>query len=417
IKGLDYLKLRIGGGAVGNQNTPSGSPTPPYTQLITFNTNGFGPGNFVRNIGNLDLQWESVTTYNAGVDISLFNRKVDITLDVYKKTTENMLLFSSVPNFLGLSSVQPPILNAGKMSNKGIDLAITTYNVNKKNFTWKTNFIFSHYKNVLDELISKTSSLDGRIQFNTVTVTHTVPGQPVGSFYGGITNGLFTLADATGGLIPVQFDLPAAISASTAGTWAGDIRFKDISGPGGKPDGKIDNFDVTFIGSPHPKFTYGLTNNFKYKDFDLSLFLQGSYGAKIYNYLRRQLEGIENLYSNQLNTVLNRYTATNTGATMPRFTFNNKNNTSVSDRFVEDGSYLRIQNISIGYNVPKNIAKKALMSNVRIYASAQNLYTFTKYTGYDPEIGAFNRTITQMNIDNGHYPNPRSFTVGINAEF
>ncbi len=417
IKWLDYLKLRIGGGAVGNQNPPSGSPSPPYTQLIRFISNGFGPGNFVRNIGNLDLQWESVTTYNAGIDFSLFKRKLDVTIDVYKKTTKNMLLYSSVPNFLGLSDVQPPILNAGQMTNKGIDLSITSYNMTKKNFTWKTNLIFSHYKNTLDKLISATSSLDGKILFNTITVTHTVPGQPVGSFFGGVTNGLFTLAEATGGLIPVQFDLQPATSASTSGTWAGDIRFKDISGPGGKPDGKIDNFDVTFIGSPHPKFTYGLTNSFKYKDFDLSLFLQGSYGAKIYNFLRRQLEGIENLYGNQLKTVMDRYTATNTGATMPRFTVNNKNNTSVSDRFVEDGSYLRIQNISIGYYLPKNIIKKAMITSFRVYVSAQNLYTFTKYTGYDPEIGSYNRSILQMNIDNGHYPNPRTFTAGINVEF
>lgn len=417
IKGIDYLKLRIGGGAVGNQNGPNGAPSPLYTALISIGQNGFGPGNFVGNIGNLDLKWESVTTYNAGIDLSLFKRKVDVTIDVYKKRTKDMLLISSVPSFLGLSSVTPPIVNAGQMTNTGIDLAITSYNITKKDFTWKTNFVFSHYKNVLDKLISATSSLDGKILFNTITVTHTVPGQPVGSFYGGITNGLFTLAEATGGLIPVQFDLAPATSASTAGTWAGDVKFKDISGPDGKPDGKIDNFDVTFIGSPHPKFTYGLTNTFKYKDFDLSLFLQGSYGAKIYNFLRRQLEGVENLYSNQLNTVLNRYTATNTSATMPRFTSSNKNNTSVSDRFVEDGSYLRIQNLSVGYNVPKKYAKKALLTSIRVYVSAQNLYTFTKYTGYDPEIGAFNRGITQMNIDNGHYPNPRSFTFGINAEF
>lgn len=417
IKGLDYLKIRIGGGAVGNQNPPGGAPNPPYTQLITFNQNGFGPGNFVRNIGNLNLKWESVTTYNAGADLSLLNRKLDISVDVYKKTTENMLLFSSVPSFLGLSSVQPPILNAGQMTNKGIDLTITSYNINKKDFTWKTTGIFSHYKNVLDKLISATSSLDGRIQFNTVTVTHTVPGQPVGSFFGGVTNGLFTLTDATGGQIPVQFGLGSAGSASAAGTWAGDIRFKDLSGPAGKPDGVIDNYDVTFIGSPHPKFSYGLTNTVRYKDFDISLFLQGSYGSKIYNYLRRQLEGVENLYSNQLNTVLDRYTAANTTGTISRFTGSNKNNTSVSDRFVENGSYLRIQNISIGYNVPKNIAKKILMTNLKVYVSAQNLYTFTKYTGYDPEIGSFNRSILQMNIDNGHYPNPRSFTAGINAEF
>ena len=416
IKGLDYLKLRLGAGSVGNQNAPGGAPNPPYTSLITIIQNGFGAGNFVNNIGNLDLQWESVMTYNGGIDLSILKRKIDITIDVYKKQTKNMLLFSSVPAFLGLANVQPPILNAGQMTNSGIDLGITSYNVTKKNFTWKTNFIFSHYKNKLDKLISATSSLDGRILFNTITVTHTVPGQPVGSFYGAFTNGLFSLAEATGGTIPVQFGLGRATSASTQGTWAGDVKFKDISGPNGKPDGVIDNYDVTFIGSPHPKFTYGLTNTFKYKDFDLSLFIQGSYGAKIYNFLRRQLEGVENLYSNQLESVMNRYTATNTGATIPRFSSSNKNNTTVSDRFVEDGSYLRIQNLSIGYFVPKKLVQKAHITSCRVFISAQNLYTFTKYKGYDPEIGAFNKSILQMNIDNGHYPNPRSVTVGVNVE-
>lgn len=417
MKGLNYMKLRIGAGAVGNQNAPGGAPSPPYTQLINFGLNGFGPGNSVANIGNLNLKWESVTTYNGGVDLSLFNRKIDLTVDVYKKTTKNMLLFSSVPGYLGLGSVQPPILNAGQMTNTGIDISATSYNVTKKNFTWKTNYVFTHYKNKLDKLITKTASLDGRIVFNTVTVTHTVPGQPVGTFYGGITDGIFTLAQATGGLIPVQFGLQPATSATTAGTWAGDLRFRDISGPDGKPDGKIDDKDVTFIGSPHPKFTYGMTNSVSYKSFDFSVFIQGSYGAKIYNFLRRQLEGMESVANNQLNTVMDRWTMNNQGATLPRFTTSNKNNTSVSDRFVESGSYLRIQNVSIGYNLPKDLARKALMTNVRVYVSSQNLYTFTKYTGYDPELGAFNRSITLMNIDNGHYPNPRTFTVGINAEF
>jgi TonB-dependent starch-binding outer membrane protein SusC len=328
-----------------------------------------------------------------------------------------MLLFSSVPGFVGLGSVLPPIVNAGQMTNTGIDLGITSYNVTSKNFTWKTNFIFSHYKNKLDKLINANSSIDGKVLFNTITVTHTIPGYAVGSFYGAYTNGLFSEAEAQAGNIPKQFDLQKAADAFSGGTWAGDIKFRDLSGPQGKPDGIIDNYDVTLIGSPHPKFTYGFTNTFTYKNFDFSVFLQGSQGAKIYNFLRRQLEGMENLYGNQLESVMNRYTANNTSASMPRFTFNNKNNTAVSDRFVEDGSYLRIQNVSLGYNIPKNVIQRGGLSSVRLYASIQNLYTFTKYTGYDPEIGAFNKGIALMNIDNGHYPNPRSITVGLNVEF
>jgi hypothetical protein len=147
------------------------------------------------------------------------------------------------------------------------------------------------------------------------------------------------------------------------------------------------------------------------------VFLQGSYGAQIYNFLGRYLEGVENLFNNQLVKVMNRYTAANPNGTIPRFTSANKNNTTISDRFVESGSFLRIQNVSIGYNVPKTFIQKAHLSNLRVYISAQNLYTFTKYSGYDPEIGAFNQSITLMNVDNGHYPNPRSFTVGLNVEF
>jgi TonB-dependent starch-binding outer membrane protein SusC len=420
-KTLDYLKLRFGAGSVGNQNPPGGAPSPAYAALININTNGFGAGNFLKNDGNLDLKWESVVTYNAGIDASLFNRKVDLTVDVYRKVTKDMLLYSSVPNFVGYGTVQTPIVNAGQMTNRGVDIALTTYNINKKDFTWKTNFIFTHYKNNLDKLINATSSLVGKIQFDQVVVTKTVPGQPVGSFFGIVTGGLYSLAQATGGQIPSQFGLQPATSATGNGLWAGDVRYMDISGPDGKPDGVINDLDQTFIGSPHPKFTYGLTNTFKYKDFDLSLFLQGSYGAKIYNYLRRQLEGIENVYANQLSTVWNRYTATNTSATMPRYSSansaNNNGGAVAIDRFVENGSYLRIQNVAIGYNLPTRIAKKALLNNLRAYVSVQNLYTFTKYTGYDPEIGAFNRSILRMNIDNGHYPNPRTFTFGINAEF
>ena len=418
---IDYLKLRFGAGAVGNQNPPGGAPSPAYASLININTNGFGAGNFPKNDGNLDLKWESVVTYNGGIDISILDKKIDVSVDVYKKITKDMLLYSSAPNFVGYGTVQPPIFNSGQMTNRGIDIAVTSYNINKKDFTWKTNFIFTHYKNKLDRLISPSSSLVGKIQFDQVTLTQTVPGQAVGSFFGFITDGLYTLDDALKGRILPQKGLQPATSATGNGLWAGDVKYRDISGPAGVPDGIIDDRDKTYIGNPNPKFTYGLTNSFKYKDFDFSVFLQGSHGAKIYNYLRRQLEGVENVYSNQLKTVMDRYTPANTAATVPRYSSGNSSNNNggsvAIDRFVEDGSYLRIQNISLGYNLPKNLLKKVFMTNLRAYASVQNVYTFTKYTGYDPEIGAFNRSILRMNIDNGHYPNPRSFTFGLNAEF
>lgn len=409
---LNYLKLRAGIGAVGNQSTPSGAPAPPYSANVRFTTNGFGAGSFPRNIPNADLKWESVVTRNIGIDASILNRKIDLTFDVYKKVTKDMLLFSSAPRFLGLGAnwndVLAPISNTGQMTNSGYDIGITSYNITGKNFNWKTNFIFSHYKNKLDKLFNESTAIDGKLVYETVLVTHTVQGQPVGSYYGLVTDGLFrTQAELSGSM--QQFGLPVA---QTNGTWLGDVRFRDMNG-----DKKIDASDVTFIGSPHPKFTYGLTNSFQFRGFDASVFIQGSYGAKIFNWLRRNLEGMENMYYNQSKDVTDRFTSTNTGGSLPRFTTTNKNNNAVSDRWVEDGSYLRIQNISLGYNLPKNLIRKAYFTNVRVYVSGQNLHTFTKYKGYDPEIGNFNKGIALMNVDNGHYPNPRSITVGANFEF
>jgi hypothetical protein len=332
-------------------------------------------------------------------------------VDVYKKVTEDMLLFSSAPRFTGIgpdwNDVLAPIVNAGQMTNKGIDVSLTSHNITRRDLTWKTSIIFSHYKNRLDKLINESTSIDGKVVYGTIQLTHTVQGQPVGSFYGLVTNGIFREEKDLVSSLP-QFNLPVAVN----GTWLGDVRFADINN-----DGKIDEQDLTFIGSPHPKFTYGITNSVTYKGIDVSVFLQGSYGAKIFNYLRRGLEGMENVFQNQLATVNDRYSANNMNGALPRFTSNNKNNTAVSDRWVEDGSYIRIQNVSVGYNFPKDWIRRAYMTNLRVYFSCQNLYTFTNYSGYDPEIGSFNRGISLMNVDNGHYPNPRSFTIGANIEF
>jgi TonB-dependent starch-binding outer membrane protein SusC len=408
---LNYLKLRFGIGAVGNQNAPSGAPSPPYTANVRFTTNGFGAGSFPRNIANPDLKWESVVTQNAGIDFSVLNKRLEVTVDVYKKVTKDMLLFSSAPRFTGIgpdwNDVLAPIVNAGQMTNKGIDVSVTSYNLTKKDLSWKTTVIFSAYKNRLDKLINESTSIDGKVVYGTIQLTHTVQGQPVGSFFGLVTNGLFRDEKDLASSLP-QFNLQVAQN----GTWLGDVRFADINN-----DGKIDEQDLTFIGSPHPKFTYGITNTVTFKGFDASIFLQGSYGAKIFNYLRRGLEGLENVFYNQMATVNDRYTANNINGALPRFTANNKNNNAISDRWVEDGSYLRIQNVSIGYNIPKNIIRRAFMTNARVYVSCQNLYTFTNYSGFDPEIGSFNRSISLMNVDNGHYPNPRSFTIGANFEF
>ncbi|MFD1257820.1 SusC/RagA family TonB-linked outer membrane protein [Mucilaginibacter terrae] len=413
LKGLDflnYLKLRVGAGEVGNAN-PAGAFA--YLANITlFGTAPFGAGGIPANVQNPNLTWETVRTYNAGIDATIFKNKIELTVDVYKKSTIDLILPTQLAAYSGLGTnyndIQTPITNAGKMTNTGIDVSITSYNIRDKNFNWKTTAIFSHYKNVLNQLNNDNATIPGRFnEYGTSNlVTLTQVGQPVGVFYGYVTDGLFrTQAELNNG---VDYGLVRGPQA----LWVGDIRFKDLNG-----DGKVDDKDVTVIGNPNPDFTYGLTNTFSYKGIDLSIFLQGSYGNDIFNYTRRQTEALNNPYINQLTTVLDRYTAANPAGSLPRYNQWQDNNRRISDRYIEDGSYLRIQNISVGYNLPKKWISKVKMSTARVFISGQNLYTFTNYSGYDPELGAINNSSLLFNIDNGSYPIPRTFTAGVNIEF
>ena len=411
LKYLNYLKLRVGAGVVGNQSVSGTNAFSANINLV--GSAPFGPGGLPRNVPNPNLGWESVVTYNTGVDLTLFNRKVDLTVDVYKKITTDMLLPTQLGAFSGLGTnwndIQTPIANDGQITNKGIDVSLTTYNIQNKDFSWKTSLVFSHYKNRLDRLNTPDATIKGVTdEYGSVSlVTLSQQGLPVGSFYGYVTDGLFrTMEDLEKD--GINWGLPIGIGQQ----WLGDVRYKDLNG-----DNVIDDKDVTVIGNPNPKFTFGITNTVNYKGFDLSVFLFGSYGADIFNYTRRQTEGLKNPYNNQLTSVLNRYTESNPNGNLPRFNQWHNNNFRISDRFVEDGSFLRIQNLAIGYNIPKSVISKAKLTNAKVYASVQNLYTFTNYSGYDPELGAQNNRVTFMNVDNGHYPNPRTFTLGANIEF
>ncbi len=408
-----HLKIRAGYGLVGNQNFPGGAPNPAYVGAVQFFSGpvGFGTSNMIQGIPNPELKWESVKTTNIGVDVGLLKGRLDLTVDAYKKVTSDMIIFLTGPTLIGVGDawddLKAPLGNAGRMTNTGVDLGITSVNVRNDDLTWRTSLVFTHFKNTYDQAASAASALDGRVYYNNYLITHTTPGRPVGSFWGLVTDGLFrTQADLDNSLPQFGYII------DPDQTWLGDVRFKDV-----KKDGKIDAEDMTYIGSPIPKFSWGLTNSLNYKNFDLSVFFQGSYGAKAYNFLRWQIEGLNNAWSNQLRTVLDRYTETNTGGDLPRFTNTNANNTAMSDRYVEDASYWRVQNITLGYRLPAQVLKSIKSSNIRIYGSVQNLHTFTKYSGYDPEIGAFNNNIRLMNVDMGHYPNPRTFTIGANFEF
>jgi TonB-linked SusC/RagA family outer membrane protein len=416
-KTINSLKVRIGYGEVGNTNMPNNAPNPPYTSVVSFwpGPVGFGNSNYLYGVANPELTWESVITKNAGVDISFLNGRIETSIDVYKKETSQMLLIGTGPRLIGVGDqwddLKGPVINTGRMSNTGIDLSLTSVNIKTKDLTWRTNIIFSQFKNKLEKVAGDLAALYGRLYYDNYLVTRTIPGYAVGSFFGLKTDGLFRTQDELNSSLP-QF----GYSVDQTHTWLGDVRYKDVSGADGKPDGVINEKDITFIGSPLPKFTYGFTNTVNYKNFDFSVFIQGSYGAKIFNFLRWQLEKMDNPYYNQLRSVTDRYTATNTGGKLPRFTNTNVNNVYMSDRYVENGSYLRIQNIALGYRIPAKYLSKAKISTARVYITVQNLHTFTKYSGYDPEVGVFNNNIRLTNVDAGHYPNPRSFTAGINLE-
>lgn len=407
-KKVNYLKFRLGAGAVGNQSAGSNNFA---TIIRLFATGPFGAGGIPDNIGNPSLGWESDVNYNAGIDIGLLDQRLELSLDAYHKETSNMLLITELPVFTGIGAnwddIKAPWVNVGNMQNRGIDLSITSYNMVKQDFNWKTNVIFSHYKNRLNSLNNENADIWRYAEYgNAVPLTRTLPGGPVGRFYGFVTDGLF------GSVAEIQNSAYQGLTVGPTGTWVGDVKYRDLNS-----DGVIDDQDITFIGDPNPDFTYGITNTFQYKGFDLSVFLQGSYGGDILHYARRTSEGMRNPHFNQLTNVMNRYSADNPEGNLPRYNQWHNDNWRVSDRFIEDGSYLRIQNITLGYNLPFDIIKKAKMRQARIYATIQNLYTFTQYTGMDPELGAFDSDALQRNVDQGNYPNPRTFNFGVNVTF
>lgn len=409
IRSLNYLKLRVGAGAVGNQNVGANL----YTANINlFGTAPFGSGGFPRNIPNTNFTWESVITYNLGIDATLFNRKIDLTFDIFRKVSTDMLMAIQLPTYSGIGpnfdDINAPQANDGKMTNTGFEVSLTSYNVQSSNFNWSTTLNFTRYKNILNYLNAPNAALIGSVsEYNaSPIISRSSQGNPVGTFYGFVYDGIFRSMDE------LNNGTNWGLAVEPGKYWLGDVRYKDLNG-----DKIIDERDVTVIGNPNPKFTAGLNNKLNYKSFELSVFLYGSYGAKIFNYTRRYTEAMNNPGFNQLSTVLDRYSSANPGGKLPRFNMWHNNNLRVSDRFVEDGSFLRIQTVSIGYSIPQRYIRNLKLNSARVYVSAQNLYTFTKYSGYDPELGAYNNRATFQNVDNGRYPNPRTITFGANIEF
>ena len=433
VSWLDNLKLRLGYGKVGNSNID----TYMYAAAMASLTTPHGTAYYPKNLSNPDLKWEASEQFNVGLDAGFFNNRLDFVVDFYHKQTDGLLLQVFTPSYLASNTDFPviaaPYANIGKTSNTGVDIQINARPVVNRNFEWRSSLTLTHNKNKVVSLNDNSQVMYGNIDWFSAFQTATMikVGEPMGVFYGYVTDGIFHNADEirnhatqTGGSTPYANKID-----EVSGAWVGDLRFKDLN-----DDGVIDEKDQTKIGDPNPKLTYGWTNTFQWRDWELSVGLTGQFGGKILNWARFKTEGLNSIWDNQTASVLDRVMigkinpeggdevdnieVKNEGNGIPRFSsLDGNSNNRMSDRWIEDATYLRIQNVSLSYNLPQKWGKKIGLQSAKIYFNVQNLYTFTKYKGYDPEIGAFNQSALYQNIDRGRYPTPRTFTLGLNLTF
>src|SRR5690606_16657022 len=403
---LENIKLYGGYGEVGNQNISNFA----YGSNLNAVSTGLGTGFEIGNFPNPDLQWEESRQINLGLDFSFLESRFSSTIEVYRKLSSKFLYQLALTDFIvggtGPGSIQAPWVNLGEMENKGIDFTLNYNTIGSGDFSWNSSLTVSHYKNEVLELVDGLS-INGQTNLDDTNqiLTRTEVGEPIGMFYGYQVEGLFrTMSDLQNA--PVQFGQEVGDATLVGRTWLGDIKFKDVNG-----DGVVDGDDRTVVGNPHPDVTFGWQNTFRYKGFDLGIFIQGSYGNDVFNAIGRSLTSTNLTYRNQLASVSDYWSVTNPDATHPRYTSNATNNILISDRYIEDASYVRIQNIRLGYQIPAMVFEKAGISRINIYGSVQNLYTFTNYSGYDPEVGALNQNNLLMGVDNGRYPTPRTFTL------
>lgn len=433
-KTISYMKLRLGYGESGNQSIPSGLFT---SSLNAINT-PWGLAYTPSNIANPNLGWETTAQLNAGIDFAVLKDRVNVTFDIYNKQTRDMLLQVTLPSYVsgvGPTGIGAPFVNIGKMENKGFDFSVNARMIQKGKFSWDTDLIFSRNRNKLLALDKPDRvyrrGLPEWYPGNFNTISRSSVGNPLGLFYGYIYDGVFESKEQ----IEKHAKQTSAGIDRISGTWIGDAKFRDISGPAGKPDGVIDINDQTIIGDPNPDFNYGLNNKFKLGSLELNVFINGTQGGDIFNYTKVQLEGMTNIFSNQAKTVYNRAQFTyvnpagdindinnvklaNPGTNIPRPTATDENgNNRPSSRYIEDGSYLRLQNISFGYTLPVSLTQKAKVERLKVYVNAQNIALLTKYSGYDPEIGAYNQSALYQGVDSGRYPTPRMITFGIDVDF
>jgi TonB-linked SusC/RagA family outer membrane protein len=387
MKGVDWLndlKIRGGWGQTGNQ-----SGIGDYAYLQKYNINRIewfveGQSNALptitqSNLRTTDLKWETTTQTNFGIDLSVLHSRLNFSADIYWKKTTDMLMNVSLPS--GAAVASTIARNEGEMTNRGFEFAITSHNLTGQ-FQWDTNFNMSFNRNKLTKLALQKIYSDGRTSdYVNEYVVRNEPGRALGGFYGYISDG---------------------VDPET-----GELMYRDING-----DGKITSSDRTYIGDPNPDFTFGMTNTLSYKGFSLSIFLQGSYGNDIYNASKMEMMGMYD-GKNQITDVLRRWQIPGQITDVPKAGFDMKN----SSYFVEDGSYLRVKDVTLSYDFSGKWMQKAHISKIQPYFTVTNLLTWTGYTGMDPEVNQWGNSGAVQGIDWGTYPQTKSFTLGVNVVF
>jgi TonB-linked SusC/RagA family outer membrane protein len=409
LEAISLLKARVSLGQLGNSNIGDS----PYASLIR--STGYYPfggvstqGLSIVTKGNPLIRWEASTQTNFGLDLGLLKGALQISADYFVKKTSNVLLNLPLPSSAGNGG--NPAVNAGEIRNQGFELEVSYRNTIGKDWSYGVSGNMATLRNEVVSLGGANPLVGGRVD-NNYFATLTTTGQPVGAFYLLKTEGIFQTAQE---VFTHAYQGP--------GIQPGDVKFQDLSGPDGVPDGVIDGYDRTFVGSPIPKLTYGLTGNVSFKNIDLSVFFQGVQGNKIYNQANTDIEGFYRAFNLTERMATNYWTGPGSTNDFPRLTWAGaSNNKQPSSRFLEDGSYLRLKNVQLGYTFGDKLLSPLHVSSVRLYASVQNLLTFTKYTGLDPEQGTNSNSlgdgVRATGIDFGTYPSARTFTVGINAGF
>ena len=451
VKWLSNGKLRIGWGQTGNSNIGGYR----WGSAMSVMATGLGTSYRPANLKNLDIKWETQEQWNIGLDLGFFNGRINLTVDWYKKMSKDMLMQLTLPSIMGTSgngssALAAPYGNYGDIENTGLEIALNTRPIETKNFTWQSDFQISFNKNKLKSLSGSTALL-GYGQWTDV-VTRSTPGESLYNFYGYEVEGVYqSFEDLLNSPVnTLQQNNPYTVTENADGsktyawstdptkynpkntTYVGDIKYKDVNG-----DGIIDENDKTNIGSPLPDFTFGWNNTFTYKNFDLNIFINGSVGNKVGNYMKMKLTHMNSPWSNQLVDVKNRTrlqpangvysdywyndisNVVTTGVSgTPRAAINDPNdNDAWSSRYIENGSYLRLKALTLGYTFDQKLIRKWGLTNLRLTFNITNLFTITGYDGYDPEIGVSTASNNVYGLDNGRYPSPTTYTLGMNVSF